>query len=373
MSTNLPRPALAVYAVWHPDCSVASGLAKSLFTNLCADPEFPASRGMGIPVRFRTSNDAAEAPADVPFGAAERTAVFVLADDSLVASAPWRLYVERLAAAAGRDDRVIPVALAQPNLLPPALAALQAIRLFGVSGSELETVFVNDVLHDLCRLLDPGALKVKVFLSHAKQDGLTITSAVRRHLHEVARLDEFFDAADIPDGSSFAGILTDAAGSLPALLAVQTDTYASREWCRLEVLEAKKNRVPIVVLAAVERGERRSFPYLGNVPVVRWHGAESLPEVVGVLLREILRNRYFPRRVLAICRLHSLNPGNQVFSYPPELLTALLCRSDLLAEPGASRGRLVYPDPPLGSEEIELLRRLDPALDPVTPTILRAS
>jgi hypothetical protein len=371
-AANQGRAAVAAYAVWHPGCVLGSELSGRLFIELCADPRNPALRGMGIPVRFRTTSDGLDVPVGIPFGDAERTAVFVIADELLVADASWRDYTEGLVGAAGPGDRVIPVALVRPGLLPPKLAALQAIRLNGVPNDQLDASFGNDVLHDVSRMLDPGAAKVKVFLSHAKQDGVAITGIVRRHLHEVARLDDFFDAADIPDGSRFAEVVTQAAGSLPALLAIQTDTYASREWCRLEVLEAKRKRVPIVVVAAVEKGERRAFPYLGNVPVVRWHGEGSLSEVVGVLLREVLRSRYFPLRVEAICRLHHLNPNNQVFSYPPELLTALWCRGDLLEAQGASRGRLVYPDPPLGTEELELLRQLDQALDPVTPTLLRA-
>ena len=231
---------------------------------------------------------------------------------------------------------------------------------------------MNDAMHDLCRLLDPDAAKVRIFLSHAKEDGLGITTAVRRHLHEVARLDDFFDAADIPDGTRFAEFITESAGTLHALLAVQSDTYASREWCRLEILEAKRRHVPIVVLAAVQTGENRSFPYLGNVPVVRWRGKSSIRSVVQSLLQEVLRARYFPRRVDVISRYHGLNPVEQVYSSPPELLTALSYVSEATAA-GRAVGRYLYPDPPLGTEELLLLRQLEPDFDPVTPTILQAT
>lgn len=365
------RPVLAVYSVWHPTAERAAGFAQAMFRTLCADPEVPASRGLGVPVRFRTSNSAGESPIPVPFGAAQHTAVFVLADDLLVANPTYRLYVDGLAGTAEACDRVIPVAITATANLPPKLAELQAIRLHCVPEALQERTLLNDAMHDVCRLLDPDAAKVKVFLSHAKHDGLDITSAVRRHLHEVARLDEFFDTADIPDGARFAEFVTQCAGSLPALLAVQTDSYASREWCRLEVLEAKRQHVPIVVLSAVQQREARSFPYMGNVPVVRWHDETSLPAVVGALLGEVLRARYFPRRVEAICRYHVLSPEKQVFAYPPELVTALAHRVETMAA-GAVVGRYLYPDPPLGTEELQLLRQLDPDIDPVTPTILRA-
>ena len=271
----------------------------------------------------------------------------------------------------GQLDRVVPVAITAAGNLPPGLGELQAIRLAGVSDVEQETVLLNDVMHDLCRLLDPDAAKVKVFLSYARQDGIPITTAVRRYLHEVARLDDFLDTADVPDGTRFAEFLAECAGSLPALLAVQTDTYASREWCRLEVLEAKRHHVPIVVLSAINVSEARSFPYIGNTPVVRWCDETSLPFAVKALLGEVLRHRYFPRRVQALCERHGLSTERQVFAHPPELVTMLTYRAEMIAA-GAAIGRYLYPDPPLGTEELRLLAQLDPDIDPVTPTILQA-
>lgn len=362
------RAVLAVYIVWHPESKRASELARAMFRSLCADPETPASRGLGIPVKFRTAVSAKTVPTHVAFGVALHTLVFVLADDHLVADPAWRSYADSLAQLGGDGDVVVPVAMTAVTNLPPSLGQLEAVRLSAASESDQELSLLNDAMHDICQLLDPDAAKVRVFLSHAKHDGLEITTSVRRHLQEVARLDEFFDATDIPDGAHFAEFMLGCAGSLPALLAVQTDSYASREWCRLEVLEAKRQRVPIVVLAAVEGREARSFPYMGNVPVVRWHGEATLPTVVGALLGEVLRNRYFPKRVEAIFRHHALGTHPQIFAYPPELLTVLAYRSD----DGATVGRYLYPDPPLGTEEIELLHQFDAGVDPVTPTMLLA-
>ena len=366
------RAVLSVFAVWHPDSSLSSPLAEKIFKDLCADPDIPARRGLGIPVRFRTSSSAAITPAEILFGAAQRTVVFVLADDAMVADSNWRSYVETLAAASGDSNLIVPVAIAPNRNLPPKLRSLQSIVLDGIPDESWGVTLLNRAMHDLCRSLDPDAAKVKVFLSHAKQDGLAVTSAVRGYLHATAMLDDFFDTADIPDGARFAEVLMRNSGALPVLLAIQTDSYASREWCRLEVLEAKRRRVPIVVLTAVKEGEARSFPYMGNVPVVRWRNKTSLPRVVAALLREVLRSRYFPLRVEALCRYHGLAPQSHISTYPPELLTALLRRADA-AESGGTLGKLVYPDPPLGTEELLLIHQFDPDIDPVTPTILFAS
>lgn len=366
------RVVLSVYAVWHPSSSRSEQLARGLFKAVCADPEVPASRGLGIPVRFRTAISSASLPAPVPFSVAQHTAVFVFSDDLLVAEHRWRSFADALARSAGEGDVVVPVALTRPENLSHELGQLQAIRLHDLSEPDQSAVLLNRVMHDLCRLLDPAAAKVKVFLSHAKHDGLDITRTVQRHLHEEAGIDEFFDATDIPDGIRFAEFIKTSAGSVPALLAVQTDSYASREWCRLEVLEAKRRRVPIVVLAAVENRETRSFPYMGNVPVVRWRGEASLAAVVAALLGEVLRNRYFPLRVRAISKHHVIGALDQVLAYPPELLTVLAYRADL-REKGQTLVRYIYPDPPLGSEELQLLRELDPDVEPITPTLLQAT
>ena len=366
------RVILSVFAVWHPKSSFTRSLAENLFRDLCADPDIPARRGLGIPVWFRTSNSAGTVPREIRFGTAERTVVFVLADDTMVADANWRRYVEALVDKKGETDVVVPVAITRTRNLPPKLGSLQAIALSRLPQVSWPVTLLTQAMHDLCRCLDPDAAKVRVFLSHAKQDGVDITGAVRRYLHETAMLDDFFDAADIPDGARFAEVLMRNSGALPVLLAVQTDTYASREWCRLEVLEAKRRRVPIVVLTAVKEGEARSFPYMGNVPVVRWRNRTSLPRVAAALLREVLRNRYFPRRVEALFKYHGLPPQSEISTYPPELLTALLRRADA-AEAGGHLRQLVYPDPPLGTEEVRLIHEFDPDIDPVTPTILLAS
>lgn len=69
---------------------------------------------------------------------------------------------------------------------------------------------------------------------------------------------------------------------------------------------------------------------------------------------------------------HGLTLDSQVSAYPPELLTALAYRVEAM-ERGVAVGKFLYPDPPLGTEELLLLHDLDGDIDPVTPTILWAS
>jgi hypothetical protein len=139
----------------------------------------------------------------------------------------------------------------------------------------------------------------------------------------------------------------------------------------MEVLGAKAVGSPVIVLAAVQKGEDRAFPYLGNVPVVRW-GTDlsrlALEQLLGVVLREELRSRYFRLRLEDLCAMNRIPVPDRIFTQAPELLTLL---PYVGAAPG-TRQVLVYPDPPLGTEEVLLFRQLDAALEPVTPTMLVA-
>lgn len=63
-------------------------------------------------------------------------------------------------------------------------------------------------------------------------------------------------------------------------LAINTDSYSSREWCRREVIEAKLRLVPIIVFDCVRDMVPHAMPYLGNVPVVRMDPGLTGPELM---------------------------------------------------------------------------------------------
>ncbi len=136
------------------------------------------------------------------------------------------------------------------------------------------------------------------------------------------------------------------------------------------MLEAKRAGSPVVVLDALQHAEARGFPYLGNAPSVRWQtgSAEALERLLGVVLHEVLRFRHFPTRVSDLSRAYRLPEDPRVLPAPPELLTVLRARATTPEPPW----QLVYPDPPLGTDELGLIAELAPELTPVTPTALIA-
>jgi hypothetical protein len=371
MALEGEQAVLGVYVVWHKAYADGAHHADALFRWLCGDPTKPSDRGIGIPVRFRTTIGSVDGLKPINYDPASRNAVVVLIDDEMVA-AHWDSYlVNLLDARRGGRDIVIPVAIAKSAMhLDSRITAHNLFRLDEYSAEEITERLITRVTRVLCQLLAESQDKPQVFLSHSKSDGVTITLKVRRYLHEEVGIADFFDTTDIPDGDQFADVLKNAVGNSSVLLVTLTDIYGSREWCREEVLTAKRKYVPIVVLSAVDKEEARSFPYLGNIPVVRWtDSSDGLGRLVRVLLREVVRAKYFPLRVNAALSRYGIELCGRPFVYPPELLTALLLRSGRLAEETIT---YLYPDPPLGGEELDLIKELDPNLTPITLTSMVA-
>jgi TIR domain len=359
------RPTLAVHVVWHPQCAVGLEYGKALFAHLFEDPDDLTAHGLRIPVRLWRSE-----PVVPPIAEADHSVLVVLIDEELIkGGAPWRDFLEEAAGAIREDsDDLLPVSLtpAANELNAPSLLRYNMVRLHDVDDTSLRpVVLVNRIAHALYRRITGRG--VSVFLSHAKQDGLPIARRVGDYLRDGTGIKDFFDAQDLPEGSRWEELIKGAAAD-HVLLAIRTDAYATREWCRTEVLAAKRASSPVVVLDALTDFEPRGFPYLGNAPAVRW--SDDFPDaarerLLRVILQESLRFRYFRLRVADLCRAYGLDMP-YVLPAPPELLTALRARE------AAPSGRWIYPDPPLGTEELEIVCELAPGPEPLTPNELIA-
>lgn len=384
-------PRLVVYVVWHPDYQDGQALAEHLYSRLRRDVNHPLSRGIGIPVFFRNAllPDTGQ-PVPIDLQDAQHSAVIVLVDDNLVVDDDWGDYVANLwrqMQVPNCPHRLFPVSLSpQAFNLDSSVPAVNFIRLHTVAENNWPSYLMGSVIHELCRLLlnksrvaasGTTAISnapVKLFISHAKRDGLEIAEVIRDYIHQNTALKTFFDAADIAAGYSFADEITGQLGD-SAILAIQTDAYVSREWCQREIITAKRLDRPIVVVNALQDGEERGFPYLGNVPTVRWHAARyqndpearhlAIQAIIDLMLSEVLKALYLQQHFEDLRSL-LLIPGRALLlSKPPELLSLLQ-----LKEETAHIDMVVYPDPPLGDEEIKLLTTLVPDVQFKTPTLL---
>jgi hypothetical protein len=159
-------------------------------------------------------------------------------------------------------------------------------------------------------------------------------------LREDQPIEAWVDSGDIQAGSKFADAIKRGV-ERTSLLAVLTDTYATREWCREEVWLAKEHQRPVAVVDALTTYEVRSFSYLGNVPRIRWDGDPQ--KGIDLLLKETLRHLH----ATVVLNGHK-QPGDLVFARPPELATLVGL------EPETT---VLYPDPPVGVGEARRLQK----------------
>lgn len=195
---------------------------------------------------------------------------------------------------------------------------------------------------------------VRLFLSHAKADLKSDESDVVRNVEDSLKelpIEAWFDASKIRPGASFESEISAGLRDCTILVSFLTDHYAARPWCQREILDAKKVGAPILVVDALQQGESRNFPYLGNLPTMRWRGDDAKAEakrIVGRAVREALR--FMHNRAV----VERSSDGEIVVASAPEALSlAWQVTSDQPA-------RILYPDPPLAKAELEVLHQLRP-------------
>jgi SLOG cluster2/TIR domain len=366
-------PSVVTYVVWHPAFEHGATLARQIFAFLNRDLDAPEARAIGIPVYFRsTPLPGGTLPLEIKPAPGTLSFVILLVDRHMGEDPHWRPYIDNLLARL--EGHVLPCLFTRVTAeLGPNFHALNSVflQLDTVSQAERSQQLLHAVSHSLSRLLlkPPEAAgspppPISLFVSHAKRDGTPFAQALRSFILNQTQASAFFDANHIVPGHSF-DVQIFSAVARSALIVIQTDAYASREWCRREVIEAKRLGRPIVVLNAVQKGEERSFPYLGNVPTLRWTPQEqSIQEtcrtLVDMTLREVLHAAFFAREIVQLKSLYPLLEQAQILTRPPELLTAPR------PQPGAPPPPVIYPDPPIGDEELEILVPYHgPALTPV--------
>lgn len=373
------RPLLVIYIAWHPAFADGAGIAESLRKHFRRELYENVAGGTGLSVIFRSApSPGAVMPLGIDLTEAHSTAIVVLADPALTADDHWVRYLRDLgerAEAVGLHARVFPVAMDQSVLAPLGMTeqALRWDRWIGTT-TDRQRQLTGELAYELCRMLrhylehlrrpdeDEAALegylrKVQIFLSHSKHDnaGEQIAYRIRDRLHAGHGLASFFDVHDIPAGLRFQKVLLQQV-RVSAMVAIHTDTYSSREWCRREVIEAKRHNVPLVVANSITDLDERGFPYMGNVPVVRLDpdGVDRIEVVIARLLDEVLKDFLWRCRIAISAET---SDSSVVFiPRPPELITlASLPSEEVLPAPV-----IVYPDPPISAEEERLFAEIAP-------------
>lgn len=245
------------------------------------------------------------------------------------------------------------------------------------------------ILHE-CRVLLATALPttkgnrpgyLRLFISHAKMDGLPLAHALKHHIESTGWLEDFYDVDDLPAGRNWQRELEQGVGS-SLIIMLRTEAYDGRHWCRQEVLWADEYATPAVLVdARTNLNHPAGILPFERVPTVRIPDGNLL-RILFLALREGLRFLHFARRVEDMKQSGTFPTPLElrVFSFPPSM-SALLraCHSLTVSTAPATTPRwILYPDPPLRSGIYEAAQALVQSYAPagsrlITPNTLAAT
>ena len=343
---NTIAPPLRVHVIWHPNdvrstTETPVELPQQLFRLLHSDPALLASERSGIPVALHTGGAApdgtTELPPTVDLSSSARSLVVLLVGDAMCDDDAWVNWV--------RDLRFRIEDAPTATLLPLALVERALGRTYMLGEVAAERVFDQTtrverdrgvriaILRTLVRMLNNDQ-RTRVFVSHAKADGRRVARVLADYLDEL-KGESWIDAEQIESGQNFRAVLNQAVDPNSVFVAIVSDAYATREWCRWEAQIAKQKGLAMVVLDMVSEGQRRGVPALANLPVIRFNAhvlAEDAPvsaeaivacrRVMETVLLERLNTLYFPQRVSALAaHFGEVSENWKYFSPAPDLMS----------------------------------------------------
>lgn len=353
---NFKTP-LAVVVAYDKQFTGGLSVYENLYHLLCRNANEPLVDGLDIPVYFQTNQENGEI-IDVRKGInADKVIVLLLVDVCMFNSFDWTNYIDKLV----KEDKagtvkVLPVALCQYAFnINHELGKQQYIRLKNYDIRDCWQEFLIRFYDNLIRTICDSSEKLQIFISHTKKDedslGVEKAKELKTYLRSDTKLNSFYDANDIIDGYSFGDQIEEHVKK-SLLVILETSTYSDREWCRIETIVGKEYHVPTVVVSLFNGTIPRTFPYLGNTPKIRFD--KNWDEVICLLLRTAL-DKYYEERYLEKFKL----ADSKIIPMMPEFINI-----------GKVDGvnQILYPEPPLGNEELEVVKRQFPTITFNTPS-----
>jgi hypothetical protein len=256
---------------------------------------------------------------------------------------------------AGRPFLVVNVMLkASTSLFDPALHGGQVVRL-GLADLEerdLRMPFLAlYALHNALRLfVSPTAgvapKPARLFFSHAKRDGVPLTTAVLDWMKHLKGFDAFYDTQNLDLDGDIETQLQDAVAS-GIVVVFRTDIFDQRYWCQKEVLWAEQHGRPVITVDARWQIEHSaSVISFDSTPVVRIPDG-NLVRIFAAALVESLRIELFRARAT----MHETNLVDARMGVIPRYpsLVSLHETCATLASQAARHKFVVYPNPALPS------------------------
>lgn len=324
-----------------------------------------------VPVRFWSEPwvDGSFFPQPIDLSQARHNAIVLLHDDAMAApavKAGWNSYISEIKQKiSDRNGQDVLLAFGDPaGSAPPQVARRDDLHFtrrqdwskkFG-SSQKLVSHLLLHVVFRIRTHLKTAFNQSKdepLFVSHAKLDGDATASAIVDYVNSrdnEVPLRTFYDAKELSPGEDFSEEFRGAVRK-GTLLAIVSDAYDSRPWCVFELTEAKRAKRPIVLADVGRVRISRTFPYGANVPKVKVSPDVGDTAWIEPLLVECLSEGLR-------CDLFNLEVKNlfgasddrrMVLPRPPELFDIIDC--------GMQPSLIIYPDPPLGRLEAELIAK----------------
>lgn len=388
---------LNLHVVWHPDfkaekpkkgeectesCYGGKEYAEFIYSVFSRDLNNPLSPGVGIPVYYRSEKREDGSLKPIEFHEAKCNAIVVLADSYMWEDQEYCDYIRSMHDHPGSDTTVFFFVMDEyGDRVDPAQNRKLYQVLLEIEGDDVHDTFterckkMREVLaHDLCRMLveqeatnAASKAPIKLFISHARKDGTQQAKAIHSYVHNHTKLGTFLDIRDIYVGEDIRQKLAKQMSGDTALIVIQTDEYSNRLWCQDELHQAKTRSIPMVVVNDLNAGEERSFPYLGNVPSIKWRNNPSM--IIDMALMQVLRV-WFAKKVLdELVEVHGVRNQYKCFTtgQTPELLDLVKFAKGIV-----NRGNcmVLYPDPPLSRVEAGILHDSQPNWVFATPSSL---
>lgn len=337
---------LSVYLLIDKNNRLASEIFNRFYTLLCRDVEKPLSDGLDIPV-YLISNDENGEIKSIDFEQSEKNAIFFFADMTVyLGDTKWRDYILKLKKQIEGGAPAVLYSVKQFEYATD-LSFIKKDQMIIPPNDDIIAGWdeVSSHIYDcLIRYMkDMTQDKLKLFISHAKRDGLVVAENLRNSLRSKTKLDSFFDKNDIIEGVDFEKQIKENVKS-SLLMVLDSDAYGTRQWCQKEILCAKKYGVPIVVVDMHSDVITRTFPYMGNVPSVRLND-DNLDSAINLLLRTGLRYEYQKNYLTRIVKEGNDDDDFDILSYQPELLDMHMLE----------KNNVLYPEPPVSEEERRIL------------------
>jgi len=402
------EPPLVVIIVGRPGstdwCTTTeSGTVKwtfvdELFRCLSYDIGSSHAANPAIPVYFSIGefgpDDASSPPPLIDIVRARRTIVFVLLDSGFRrATGRWTKFfgdMRRRAQESSNDLLFIPMARADDGQLRRDIQRLglgTVAPVYAYMGDERFQQLNNAArffrisamiaaIQALCS--SPGDKRsIDVFISYARRDGERVAHRLRDAVAVYPGIGAIVDSMAFSAGAPVdAGLLEQKLVASTCVVVFQTNSYADRVWCRREALLAQRCDAPIIVVEMFDGLERRGWLGLANCPRLKMSGGidGDYEEIVEFVVSETLRIAHHRSRSAAMLSLAGIDPQRvEILARTPELVRLVgLVASNAEAVRLGHRPKdlILYPDPPLPEDELNVLRMVDPNFQFLTPSTI---